>query len=52
MMVLYGGSSGAVAPLDPLVLTQKGSISFTALIGELHSSLLRSCRPAPVRCSA
>jgi NADPH2:quinone reductase len=29
MMVLYGGSSGAVAPLDPLVLTQRGSIFLT-----------------------
>ncbi len=29
MMVLYGGSSGAVAPLDPLLLTQKGSIFLT-----------------------
>lgn len=29
MMVLYGGSSGAVPPLDPLVLTQKGSIFLT-----------------------
>jgi NADPH2:quinone reductase len=29
MMVLYGGSSGAVAPIDPLVLTQKGSIYLT-----------------------
>lgn len=29
MMVLYGGSSGPVAPLDPLVLTQKGSIFLT-----------------------
>jgi NADPH2:quinone reductase len=29
MMVLYGGSSGAVAPLDPLVLTAKGSIFLT-----------------------
>jgi NADPH2:quinone reductase len=29
MMVLYGGSSGAVAPIDPLILTQKGSIFFT-----------------------
>ena len=29
MMVLFGGSSGAVAPLDPLVLTQKGSIFLT-----------------------
>ena len=26
MMALYGGSSGAVAPIDPLILTQKGSI--------------------------
>jgi len=26
MMVLFGGSSGAVAPFDPLVLTQKGSL--------------------------
>ena len=29
MMALYGGSSGAVAPMDPLVLTQKGSIFLT-----------------------
>jgi NADPH2:quinone reductase len=29
MMVLYGGSSGAVAPIDPIVLTQKGSIYLT-----------------------
>jgi NADPH2:quinone reductase len=29
MMVLFGGSSGAVAPIDPLVLTQKGSIFLT-----------------------
>ncbi|MGA2964593.1 MAG: quinone oxidoreductase [Terriglobales bacterium] len=29
MMVLYGGSSGAVEPVDPLVLTQKGSIFLT-----------------------
>ena len=29
MMVLYGGSSGPVAPMDPLVLTQKGSIFLT-----------------------
>ncbi len=29
MMVLFGGSSGAVALLDPLVLTQKGSIFLT-----------------------
>jgi NADPH2:quinone reductase len=28
-MVLFGGSSGAVAPIDPLVLTQKGSIFLT-----------------------
>ncbi|MBV9182400.1 MAG: quinone oxidoreductase [Acidobacteria bacterium] len=26
MMVLYGGSSGAVAPFDPILLTQKGSL--------------------------
>ena len=29
MMVLFGGSSGAVPPLDPLTLTQKGSLFFT-----------------------
>jgi NADPH2:quinone reductase len=29
MMVLYGGSSGAVPPVDQLVLTQKGSIFLT-----------------------
>ena len=29
MMVLFGGSSGPVAPFDPLVLTQKGSIFLT-----------------------
>jgi NADPH2:quinone reductase len=29
MMVLFGASGGAVAPLDPLVLTQKGSIFLT-----------------------
>ena len=29
MMVLYGGSSGAVPPLDPIVLTQKGSLFLT-----------------------
>jgi NADPH2:quinone reductase len=29
MMVLFGGSSGPAAPLDPLVLTQKGSIFLT-----------------------
>ena len=29
MMALFGGSSGAVAPFDPLVLTQKGSIFLT-----------------------
>jgi len=29
LMALYGGSSGAVAPFDPLVLTQKGSIFLT-----------------------
>jgi len=29
MMALFGGSSGAVAPLDPLLLTQKGSLFLT-----------------------
>ena len=29
MMVLFGSSSGVVAPIDPLVLTQKGSIFLT-----------------------
>lgn len=29
MMALYGASSGAVAPIDPIVLTQKGSIFLT-----------------------
>lgn len=29
MMVLYGGSSGAVSPFDPIVLTQKGSLFLT-----------------------
>jgi NADPH2:quinone reductase len=29
MMVLFGGSSGAVAPIDPLVLLQKGSLFLT-----------------------
>jgi NADPH2:quinone reductase len=29
IMVLFGGSSGPVAPLDPLVLTQKGSLFLT-----------------------
>jgi NADPH:quinone reductase len=29
MMVLFGGSSGAAAPIDPLVLTQKGSLFLT-----------------------
>jgi len=29
MMVLFGGSSGAVAPFDPLILTQKGSLFLT-----------------------
>jgi NADPH2:quinone reductase len=28
-MVLYGGSSGAVPPIDPIVLTQKGSLFLT-----------------------
>ncbi len=29
LMALFGASSGAVAPIDPLVLTQKGSIFLT-----------------------
>ncbi len=29
MIVLYGGSSGAVPPFDPIVLTQKGSLFLT-----------------------
>jgi NADPH:quinone reductase len=29
MMVLFGGSSGAVAPIDPIILTQKGSLFLT-----------------------
>src|SRR6202040_1895629 len=29
MMVLFGGSSGPVAPIDPLALTQKGSLFLT-----------------------
>ena len=29
MLVLYGASSGAVAPLDPMVLSQKGSLFLT-----------------------
>ena len=29
MMVLFGGSSGPVAPFDPLMLTQKGSLFLT-----------------------
>jgi len=29
MMALYGGSSGAVPPLDPIILTQKGSLFLT-----------------------
>jgi NADPH2:quinone reductase len=29
MMVLFGGSSGAVAPFDPILLTQKGSLFLT-----------------------
>src|SRR5713226_6927805 len=29
MMALFGGSSGAVAPIDPLVLAQKGSLYLT-----------------------
>src|ERR1700689_4244185 len=45
MMALFGGSSGAVAPIDPMVLTQKGSLFLTrpmlanyiATSQELHS---------------
>jgi NADPH:quinone reductase len=29
MMVLFGGSSGAVSPFDPITLTQKGSLFLT-----------------------
>jgi NADPH:quinone reductase len=29
MMVLYGGSSGAAPPFDPIILTQKGSLFLT-----------------------
>lgn len=29
MMVLFGGSSGAVPPLDPIILSQKGSLFLT-----------------------
>jgi NADPH:quinone reductase len=29
MMVLFGGSSGAVPPLDPMILNQKGSLFLT-----------------------
>jgi NADPH:quinone reductase len=29
MMALFGGSSGAVAPFDPMILTQKGSLFLT-----------------------
>jgi NADPH2:quinone reductase len=29
MMVLFGGSSGPVAPIDPILLTQKGSLFLT-----------------------
>jgi NADPH2:quinone reductase len=29
MMVLFGGSSGAAPPFDPIVLTQKGSLFLT-----------------------
>ena len=29
MMVLFGGSSGPVAPVDPILLTQKGSLFLT-----------------------
>ncbi len=29
MLVLYGGSSGAVPPFDPMILSRKGSLSLT-----------------------
>jgi NADPH2:quinone reductase len=29
MMALFGGSSGAVPPFDPIILTQKGSLYLT-----------------------
>jgi NADPH2:quinone reductase len=29
MMVLFGGSSGAAPPFDPIILTQKGSLFLT-----------------------
>ena len=29
MMVLFGGSSGAVPPFDPIILSQKGSLFLT-----------------------
>jgi NADPH2:quinone reductase len=29
MMVLFGGSSGAVPPFDPMILNQKGSLFLT-----------------------
>lgn len=47
MMVLYGGSSGAVAPLDPQLLNQKGSLylarpSLGAYIANREELLMRS----------
>jgi NADPH:quinone reductase len=47
MMVLFGGSSGAVPPLDPIALTQKGSLyltrpSLTQYIATREELLVRS----------
>ena len=37
MMALFGGSSGAVPPFDPIMLTQKGSLYVTRpSLGQLH----------------
>ena len=47
MMVLYGGSSGAVAPIDPLVLTQKGSIFLTRPSLGHYIATPRNCSSAP-----
>ena len=52
MMALFGGSSGAVAPIDPLVLTQKGSIFLTRPSLGNYVCYARSCRRGRGRCSA
>ena len=37
MMVLFGGSSGAAPPFDPIILTQKGSLFLTRpSLNQLH----------------